>query len=334
MHLFRQADTCKVCTMIDLRRLRAFVAIAEEGHITRAATRLGMQQPPLTRLLQGIEAELGVTLVDRTSHGVRPTAAGLALLREARDVLARAAGMAESVRRAARGETGRLAVGFTSSAALHPFVPAVLRAFREELPSVAITLDEGGTGELVEALAKGSLDAAFVRTPVRAMSGFVVDDVLVEPMVVALPAAHRLATRAGATLPLARLAGEPFVLYRRPTGPGLYDAIVSACRNAGFSPDVVQEAPRLTATLSLVAVGLGLTLVPASMRSLAINAVVYRPLGSRAGLVAPIHLVMRRDDAQAALARFRALVGRMRLGPPAGSGRNFAAATRRIVTAC
>lgn len=297
---------------IDLRRLRAFVAIAEEGHVTRAAARLGMQQPPLTRLLKGMESELGVRLMHRTSRGVNPTAAGAALLEEARAVLARADEVAEVVRRAARGETGRLAIGFTSSAALHPFVPATLRAFREELPAVAVTLEEAGTGELIDALLKGQLDAAFVRTPIPELPDLVVDDVLREPMIAALPAGHPLAGKTGRALPLARLAAEPFILYRRPTGPGLYDAIVAACRDAGFSPRVVQEAPRLTATLSLVAAGLGLSIVPASLRSLNISAVAYRALGGRSGLVAPLHLVTRREDPPAALARFRVLVGRMR----------------------
>jgi len=296
---------------IDLRRLRAFVAIAEEGHITRAAARLGMQQPPLSRLLQGMEAELGVRLMSRTSRGVTPTAAGVALLEEARAVLARADAVAEVVRRADRGETGRLAIGFTSSAALHPFVPAALREFREAAPAVTLTLEEAGTGELIEALLRGQLDAAFVRTPIRDLPSLAVDDVLREPMVVALPAGHPLARQAGA-LPLPRLAVEPFILYRRPTGPGLYDAIVAACRTAGFSPRVVQEAPRLTATLSLVAAGLGLSIVPASLRSLGITAVAYRAFDAHAGLVAPLHLAIRRDDRSAVLARFRALVARMR----------------------
>src|SRR3712207_5918000 len=116
--------------MIELRRLRAFVATAEEGNVTRAAERLGMQQPPLTRLLRKLEAELGVLLLHRTARGVHPTAAGEALLEEARALLVRAEGVEEVVRGAARGEHGRLAVGFTSSAALHPFVSAALRAFR------------------------------------------------------------------------------------------------------------------------------------------------------------------------------------------------------------
>ncbi|SDQ92118.1 DNA-binding transcriptional regulator, LysR family [Rhizobiales bacterium GAS191] len=304
--------------MIDLRRLRAFSMIADEGHITRAAARLGMQQPPLTRLLQGLEAELGVKLMQRTPRGVRPTAAGGALLEEARAILARADGLAEVVRRAARGETGRLAIGFTGSAALHPFVPAALRAFREALPAVALTLEEAGTGELVDALLQERLDAAFVRTPIRGLPGLAIDDVLEEAMIVALPAGHLLATEARTSVRLSRLAEEPFILYRRPTGPGLHDAIVAACRGAGFSPNVVQEAPRLTATLSLVAAGLGLSIVPASMRSLNIDGVAYKALSGPSALIAPIHLATRREDPSAVLARLRDLVGKMRTSHDAG----------------
>ncbi|HTZ81049.1 MAG TPA: LysR family transcriptional regulator [Stellaceae bacterium] len=303
---------------IDLRRLRAFVAIAEEGHVTRAAARLGMQQPPLTRLLKGMEAELGVRLMNRSPRGVAPTAAGVALLGEARALLARAGEIAEVVRRADRGETGRLAIGFTSSAALHPFVPATLREFRTEAPAVGLTLEEAGTGELIDGLLRGQLDAAFVRTPMPDLASLAVDGVLQEPMIAALPAGHPLARGAGA-LPLKRLAAEPFILYRRPTGPGLYDTIVAACRDAGFSPRVAQEAPRLTATLSLVAAGLGLSIVPASLRTLGITAVAYRSLGAR-GLVAPLHLASRRDDVAPALVRFRALVGRMRPSRRASAG--------------
>ncbi|MGO4328699.1 LysR family transcriptional regulator [Cupriavidus sp. 2TAF22] len=293
--------------MIELRRLRAFVVLAEEGHVTRAAERLGMQQPPLTRLLRGLEEELGVVLMRRLPRGVRPTEAGLALLEEARAVLARAAGVADAVRRAAAGEQGRLAVGFTSSAALHPFVPAALRRFREAVPGVAVTLEEAGTSELVDALLHERLDAAFVRSPVGSTAGLLLDAVLEEPMLAALPAAHPLAADA-TPLPLAALAHEPFILYRRPAGPGLYDAILGACREAGFSPLVAQEAPRLPATLSLVAAGLGVSVVPASMRRLGGEDIVYRALADHPPLSAPLHLAMRDDGLCAAAARFRALV--------------------------
>ena len=300
--------------MIELRRLHAFVVVAEEGHVTRAAERLGMAQPPLTRLLRGLEAELGVQLLRRLPRGVELTAAGEILAEEARAVLARAGAVQETVQRAARGEQGRLAVGFTSSAALHPFVPATLRAFREARPGIRMELDEAGTAELVDALLHSRLDAAFVRSPVGGVPGLVVDAVLEEPMVVALPAGHALAGDGGA-LPLRALAREIFVLYRRPAGPGLYDAIVAACRAAGFAPVVAQEAPRLPSTLSLVAAGLGLSLVPASMQRMAIEGVVYRNLEAGAKLTAPLHLALRRGGMSATAARFREAV---RAGAPGG----------------
>lgn len=298
--------------MIELRRLRAFVALAEEGNITRAAERLDMQQPPLTRLLRGLEAELGTRLMLRLPRGVRPTEAGQALLEEARVLLARAEALPGVVQRAARGELGRLALGFTSSASFHPFVPAVLRAFRARMPGVAVALEEAGTVELADAVLHERLDAAFVRSPAGSLPDLLLDPVLDEPMLAALPAQHPLAADAGtaaaaAPLPLTALEREPFILYRRPTGPGLYDSILAACRAAGFSPVVAQEAPRLPATLSLVAAGLGVSVVPASMRRLGGEDIVYRDLDCP-GLSAPLHLALRRGNPSPALARLRELV--------------------------
>ena len=309
--------------MIEFRRLQAFVAVAEERQFTRAAERLGVAQPPLSRLVRGLEVELGTLLLRRLPRGVELTEAGRVLLEEAQTVLARSGQIADAVRRTARGEQGRLAVGFTSSAALHPLVPAALLAFRRERPGVRLELDEAGTAELVEAILQGRLDAAFVRSPVMSVQGLVVEPVLDEPMLVALPAGHGLAGdgmvgdgrvgdgRVGdgrVGLPLADLAGEPFILYRRPSGPGLYDAIVAACRAAGFTPVVAQEAPRLPSTLSLVAAGLGITVVPASMRRIAIEGVAFRTLADCHGLSAPLHLAVRRTGSSATASRFRETV--------------------------
>lgn len=249
---------------------------------------------------------------------MQPTQAGEVLLEQARSVLVQAAGLEEAVRRAARGEQGRLAIGFTSSAALHPFVPAVLRRFRETVPNVRMELDEAGTSELVEAILQGRLDAAFVRSPVGIVPGLLVDPVLEEPMVAAFPSGHALAGPETTPLKLQALAREPFVLYRRPAGPGLYDAILTACREAGFNPTVVQEAPRLPSTLSLVAAGLGLSLVPASMRRLAVAGVAYRALANGRGPTAPVHLALRRSGMSPTASRFRSLV------------RQLAAASERI----
>lgn len=311
--------------MLSLRQLHAFVTVAEEGHITRAAERLGVQQPPLSRMLRGMETQLGVRLLHRLPRGVRPTEAGTALLEEARAVLGRAAGVEDALRRAARGEQGRLAVGFTSSAALHPFVPAALRAFYAAWPAVKVELDEAGTAELVDAILQGRLDAAFVRSSAGMTPGLVVDEVLDEEMVAALPSGHALAVSTGA-LNLTDLATVPFVLYRRASGPGLYDAILAACRAAGFSPVVAQEAPRLPATLSLVAAGLGVSVVPASMQRLALLGVTYRALGGCPGLSAPLRLVLRRSPSPTA-ARFRAEVKRLS-APPSAAPRPAAARRR------
>ena len=293
--------------MIALRRLIAFVAVAEERQMTRAAERLGMAQPPLSRLVRGLETELGAALLRRLPRGVELTDAGQALLEEARTVLARAERIADTVQRAARGEQGRLAIGFTSSAALHPFVPAALLAFRAARPGIRTELEEAGTMELVDAMVQGRLDAAFVRTPVGNVEGLVVDHVLNEPMVAALPAGHDLVRSGASPLPLAALAAEPFILYRRPAGPGLYDAIVTACRGAGFSPLIEQEAPRLPSTLSLVAAGLGITIVPASMKQVAMPGVSFRALQDCPGLSAPMNLALRRPPSATA-ARFRETV--------------------------
>jgi DNA-binding transcriptional LysR family regulator len=295
---------------MELRHLRYFVAVAEEGHVTRAAERLGIQQPPLSQQIRALEAELDTRLFRRKPRGVDLTPAGEALLREARAILVRVEHASAAARRAARGESGRIGIGFTSSASLHPFVPRTIRAFREANPLVGLSLDEGGTAELVEALRAERIDAAFVRSPIGAAAGIVVDALMDEEMVAALPAGHELGGAGTAPLPLAALDGETFILYRRPLGPGLYDAIIAACQRAGFSPQIGQEAPRMLSTLSLVAAGLGVTLVPDSMRRLRVHGVRYRRLDSRAGLVAPLNLAYRRGENAAAARRFIALVRR------------------------
>src|SRR5579863_1649796 len=145
---------------MELRHLRYFIAVAEEGHITRAAERLGMQQPPLSQQIRVLERELGAQLFRRKARGVELTEPGRALLADARQIFAHVEHAFDATRRAARGETGRIAVGFTSSAPFHPFVPRVIRAFRESAPGVALTLEEGGTTELIDDVRHERLDAA------------------------------------------------------------------------------------------------------------------------------------------------------------------------------
>ena len=292
---------------MELRHLRYFVAVAEEGHVTRAAERLGIQQPPLSQQIQALERELDAQLFRRKPRGVELTPAGRALLDEARAILARTEQAVAATRRAAQGETGRIGIGFTSSASFHPFVPRAIRAFREQYPLVALALEESGTTELVEALRSQAIDAAFVRSPVGESADLTVRPLLEEPMVAALPSGHPL-SNAGEPLALAALAGETFILYRRPVGPGLHDAIIAACDRAGFSPQIGQEAPRMLSTLSLVAAGLGVTVVPASMSRLEAEGVAYRRLDPSAQLTAPLNLAYRRNEISAAVRRFVGLV--------------------------
>ena len=297
---------------MELRHLRYFIAVAEEGHITRAAERLGMQQPPLSQQIRALERELDVQLLRRKPRGVELTEAGRALLADARAILAHIDHAFATTRRTARGEQGRIAVGFTSSAPFHPFVPRVIRAFRESFPLIALTLEEGGTVELIEDLRHERIDAAFIRTQVADPMGVTINPLLEEAMLVALPSTHALAaggTADGKPLPLAALAAETFIVYRRRSGPGLYDAIFAACHAAGFSPLVGQEAPRIVSTLNLVAAGLGIAIVPASLQRMQMDGVVYRRLTGTHPR-APLLLATRRADTSAVVRRFLDLAKR------------------------
>lgn len=296
--------------MIELRHLRYAVAVADEGHVTRAAERLGIQQPPLSQQIRVLERAVGAPLFKRLPRGVSLTEPGRVLVERARLLLQDADAALEAARRAARGEQGWLAVGYTTSAAFHPLVATVMRSLRQAAPGIALSLEEASTGDLMGLLHADRLDAALVRAPAARPEGLIVEPLLTEEMLVALPDHHPLAAAAirRRRLPLSDLAAETFVLNRRPSGPGLYDDIIAACRAAGFSPMVGQETPRMVSTLSLVSAGLGISIVPASMARLETNGIAYRRLDRAAGLVAPLYLARRAGEPSASLSRFLAMV--------------------------
>jgi DNA-binding transcriptional LysR family regulator len=294
---------------MELRHLRYFIAVAEEGHITRAAERLGMQQPPLSQRIKAIELELDVQLFHRRARGVDLTEAGRAFLANARAILAQLDHTLETTRRTARGEEGQITVGIVPTSPFHPFVPRAIRAFREAYPLVSLRLEERLGEELIELVRKEQIDAAIVRTIPADKDGLVINTLLDEPMLVALPGTHPLAwsgTRESELL-LKDLSHETFVLYR-PVGAGLREVTMMACRAAGFSPRLGQEAPRVASALSLVAVGLGISLVPASLRHMDIDGVVYRRLKGSVQPKAPFDLVSRRGDSSAVIRHFVTLV--------------------------
>jgi DNA-binding transcriptional LysR family regulator len=296
---------------MELRHIRYFLAVAEESHMTRAAERLGIQQPPLSFQIRALERELQVQLFRRKPRGVELTDAGIAFLEHARSILAQVDRAVATTRRTARGEQGRVVVGFTSSAPFHPFVPRVIRTFRELTPHVSLILEESGSSELVQSLHSEEIDAAFIRSPVADVVGLLVRPILEEEMLVALPTGHAFAVAGKSRvspLQLSELAKETFILYKRPGGPGLYDTIITACHGAGFSPRVGQEAPRILSTLNLVAAGLGVSIVPASLQGLQMDGVVYRRLSGSPQLKAPLILACRRGENSATVQRFIELV--------------------------
>jgi DNA-binding transcriptional LysR family regulator len=294
---------------MELRHLRYFVAVAHEGHVTRAAEKLHIAQPPLSQQIKALEAEIGAPLFERHPRGVALTDAGRAFLGDAEAILASVDQAAQRARRSARGETGRIAVGFTTSAPFHPLVARAIREFRSERPDVSFVLEESSSGDLLAGLRDERLDIAFIRSGVADPAGLAVRPLLQEDMVAALPARHRLSRRS--QLALKDLVQETFILYRRPDGRGLYDVIIAACTAAGFSPHVGQEAPRIVSTLNLVAAGLGITIVPASLSRLPLEGVTYRPLRGRPTIKVPLSLASRRDERSAATLGFIELVRRL-----------------------
>jgi DNA-binding transcriptional LysR family regulator len=299
---------------MELRHLRYFIAVAEEGHVTRAAERLGIQQPPLSQQIQALEAEIEAQLFHRRPRGMELTRAGRALLDEARGIVARVDQALARTRRTAQGEIGKVTVGVTTAVAFHPVVSLAIRRFRDAHPRVAVQLVEDRASELIAGLKGGNIDAVLCWSPFDGDDELAVHHLLEEDLVVALPAGHRLAPRRkhaqAAPLPLRAFAAETFILNRRPIGPSLYDGIIAACHEAGFSPKVSQEAPRIPSALNFVAAGLGAAIVPQSLRHLYAGVVAFRRVKGSPRLKAHVTFAHRRGESAAAVRRFIDLIRR------------------------
>ncbi len=304
---------------MELRHLRYFVAVAEELHFRRAAERLHMSQPPLSQQIRALEDELGVLLLERTQRRVELTAAGAAFYERARDILAAVEDASRLVRRVHRGEVGRLAVGFVGSS-MYSLVPEVLGAFSARYDAVDLHLRELTTAAQLRQLESGQIDVGFIR-PASGRPGLVIETVLREPVVVALPESHRLAARE--TLRLEQLAGESLVLLGREESPGVRDSLATATERLGGE---VQEVREMQTVIGLVRAGVGISLVPESVRALAREGVVYREL-SDGDLSVELALAWRTGDRSPVLTAFRELVGELVPGeeaarrPPPGGER-------------
>jgi len=267
-----------------LRELECFLAVAEELSFTRAAERLRLAQPPLSRHIRSLEEKLEVRLFERSQRHVSLTDAGHAFREEARDILPRLRRAGEAAKRAALGETDRVAVGFVS-AVLSPELVAVFTAFRRRHPSIRLHLHDLLPSQQIEALARGELDVAFVGlAPERLPSGLVTTPWLEEPLMAFLPPDHRLSGRK--EIRLADLAEEPFVMISAAAAPTYTSHLHRLCLAEGFRPRVVEEASRAQAVAALSVAGVGVAILPASLDRVTGNGVSLRGSGrSRIGIV-------------------------------------------------
>jgi DNA-binding transcriptional LysR family regulator len=290
--------------ILDLNQLNCFVAVAEELHFGRAAARLFMTQPPLSRQIQLLEQSLGVKLFERTSRSVRLTTAGHVFLGDATRLLHLAEQAASSARRASRGETGRVTLGFTSVAGFQ-LVPQLVVAAQKALPNIDVVLKEMVSVALLESLAANTLDLAFVR-PLPARQVLECRTVLSEPLMIALPGDHPLAERE--QIRLEDMNGLPFVMYSPTEGKYFYSLITALFGASGIVPDYIQHLDQTHTILALVRTGMGVSIVPASAAQLHFDNVVFRPLW-RDDIHAETTMAWRPDQNNPALAAFLAFAG-------------------------
>lgn len=259
---------------MELRHLHYFIAVAEELNFSRAAKRVHIAQPPLSQQIRDLETELGVTLFERTKRKVTLTDAGEVFLEEVRRIIQQVDRAVELVRKAGRGEVGRLIIGFNSSAS-YSILPQILHDFRVHCPDVEPQLQELTTTQQLEGLREDRLDLGLLYLPIE-------DDnlktlpLIKESLIIALPETHPLSDRTEICLEM--LKNELFILPTRQLGEGLYRRIISFFEQNNFIPQRVQEVVQLQTATSLVAGNVGVAIVPSSLQNLQRKGVVYQPL--------------------------------------------------------
>lgn len=286
--------------MIDIRQLRYFQAVAEELHFGRAAARLAIAQPALSRQVQALEQELGTPLLRRTQRRVELLPAGALLLERSRAIQQELARALADVRRTGTGELGKLSLGFIHSST-YGLLPSVIRRFRQLYPGIELELHELPITAQHAALLRGTIDLGLLRIQ-PAPPELEVVAVLPDPFVLALPAKHPLAGRT--RVRLKDVAGEPFVMFSKQEAPLLHDRVQAMCEHAGFQPNVVQRATQLHTMVGLVGGGLGIAVVPASARNLHPRQVRFVQLSDK---TEPVHIALgwRRGHETPAIQSFR-----------------------------
>jgi DNA-binding transcriptional LysR family regulator len=291
---------------MELRHLRYFSTVATELHFGRAAEKLHIAQPPLSKQIQDLEAELGFELFNRTKRSISLTPAGQAFLVEVTQIFQQLDRAIDIGRKTSRGELGQISIGFVGSATYN-ILPVMLQQFRDRYPHVQIELHELTTDRQLIWLREGRIDIGLIRPPIidRDLN---IQVIFQESLVVALPINHHLARLDKIELRL--LATEPFILFPRQLAPGLYDPIISICQAAGFSPQVVQECIQMQTIVSLVSANMGVSILPESIQEAQRQGVVYRSITASLGIekLATISIVWRMNDDSPTIQRLLEIV--------------------------
>jgi DNA-binding transcriptional LysR family regulator len=265
-----------------IRHLWLYLAVAEEQHFGRAAKRLGMSQPPLTNQIQTLEQALKVKLFDRSRRGTKLTPAGAAILPAVKKFAEQLERLELAVREAAAGQRSMLTLGAITSAMVE-VLPPLIEKLKTTHPSVTVSMREIDSVEAVPLLQSGDIDLAFARLEGDLGTGIEAFPLREDRLAVVLPKVHPLAARS--RIRLASLAEEGFVMFYRRVSPGYFDSLVTACRNAGFSPRIVHEVSSVASQVAFVGCGQGVALVPFAMKKMAPETAVVRPLSDKLSVV-------------------------------------------------
>lgn len=292
---------------MELRHFIYFITVAEELHFGRAAERLHMTQPPLSKQIQQLEQEIGVVLFKRNKRHVELTTAGEFFLPEARQVLAQASQAVDTAQRAQRGEFGRLVIGFVGSAS-YDILPRFIREYRRIFPDVAVLLHELSTPDQISALIGSRIDIGLLHPPVSTSL------IEAEPVkrgfaALALPKNHPLAKKD--KIQIEDLRDQSFIVVSREIWPGLYDEFLSLFREIGFSPKIVQEATEYQMVVGLVSAGIGIGVVPDGAEKLFNLEVVYRRIDGHP-LGAVLSMAHLKKNTNPAMKQFISLTKRIR----------------------
>ena len=258
---------------MEYRHLHAFVLLSEELHFAKAASRLNIAQPALSQHIKALEQETGLALFTRDRRHVALTPEGRQLLPQARLALSHFARFRDTVRVLKQGVRGQLTLGYVGSSILDPALSTLINHYRQQQPAIGIHIEEHCVDQQIVRLLNDQLDAAFIRSPFPQVPGLNYLDIVTRPLIAVLPAGHRLLKHPA--LSLESLADETFLLQQDPPGGGLGWSVIEACRRAGFTPHSVIPARDVSVACGLVAMGMGITVVPETQRSILTPGIGY-----------------------------------------------------------